>query len=75
MFFNGKVNTGEIQIINSLLFQKIEKQKNDNEINYTQYFSRNKLDYEILLKHFSFVKNIIERFGLNGDIVNEFINK
>ena len=38
-------------------------------------FSRNKLDYEILLKHFSFAENIIESFGLNGDIDNELLNK
>ena len=74
MFFKEKINTGEIQIINNLLFQKMEKWKNDNEIDYTQYFSRNKIDCEILLKHFSFAENIIESFGLNEEIDNELLN-
>ena len=74
MFFKEKENTGEIQIINNLLFQKMEKWKNDNEIDYTQYFSSNKIDCEILLKHFSFAENIIESFGLNGEIDNELLN-
>ena len=74
MFFKEKLNTGEIQIIHNLLFQKMEKWKNDNEIDYTQYFSSNKIDCEILLKHFSFAENIIESFGLNGDIDNELSN-
>ena len=74
MFFKEKVNTGEILIINNLLIQKVEKWKKANEIDYTQYFSRNKIDCEIVLKHFSFAENIIESFGLNGDIDNELLN-
>lgn len=75
MFFNQKVNKGEMQIINSLLSKKCEKWKNNNEIDYTIYLSRNEIHYEILLKHFSFAENIVEGFGLNGDIDNELLKK
>ena len=55
MFFTEKVNKGEFKIINNILFQKIEKWKSVNEIDYSKYMSKNELNHEILLKHFSFL--------------------
>jgi len=75
MFFNERVNEGEFRIINNILFQKIEKWKSENEIDYSQYISKNKIDYETVLKHFSFAENIIERFALNEMIDNSLLYK
>ena len=75
MFFNKRVNEGGLQIINNILFQKIEKWKSENQIDYSQYISKNKLDYETVLKHFSFAENIIERFALNEIIDNSLLYK
>ena len=74
MFFNEKVNKGEFKIINNLLFQKVEKWKNDNEIDYSKYITENKLDYETLLKHFSIAENIIEKCALNEEIDKGLLN-
>lgn len=73
-FFDEKVNKGEFKIINNFLFQKVQKWKNDNEIDFSKYISKNKLDYEILLKHFSIVENIVEKFALKTDIDKDLFN-
>ena len=68
MFFTEKVNKGEFKIINNILFQKVEKWKSVNEIDYSKYMSKDELNHEILLKHFSFAENIIEKFALKDEI-------
>lgn len=73
MFFTEKVNKGEFKIINNILFQKIEKWKSVNEIDYSKYMSKNELNHEILLKHFSFAENIIEKFALKDEIDNSLL--
>ena len=73
MFFTEKVNKGEFKIINNILFQKIEKWKSVNEIDYSKYMSKNELNHEILLKHFSFAENIIEKCALKDEIDNSLL--
>ena len=73
MFFTEKVNKGEFKIINNILFQKIEKWKSVNEIDYSKYMSKDELNHEILLKHFSFAENIIEKFALKDEIDNSLL--
>jgi len=73
MFFTKKVNEGEFKIINNILFQKIEKWKSVNEIDYSKYMSKNELNHEILLKHFSFAENIIEKCALKDEIDNSLL--
>jgi hypothetical protein len=73
MFFTEKVNKGEFKIINNILFQKIEKWKSVNEIDYSKYMSKNELNNEILLEHFSFAENIIENFALKEEIDNSLL--
>ncbi len=74
MFFTEKVNKGEFKIINNILFQKIEKWKSVNEIDYSKYMSKNELNHEILLKHFSFAENIIEKCALKDEIDNSLLS-
>ena len=73
MFFTEKVNKGEFKIINNILFQKIEKWKSVNEIDYSKYMSKDELNHEILLKHFSFAENIIEKCALKDEIDNSLL--
>ena len=73
MFFTEKVNKGEFKIINNILFQKIEKWKSVNEIDYSKYMSKNEFNHEILLKHFSFAENIIEKCALKDEIDNSLL--
>ena len=73
MFFTEKVNKGEFKIINNILFQKIEKWKSVNEIDYSKYMSKNELNHEILLKHFSFAENIIEKCAFKDEIDNSLL--
>ena len=73
MFFTEKVNKGEFKIINNILFQKMEKWKSVNEIDYSKYMSKNELNHEILLKHFSFAENIIEKCALKDEIDNSLL--
>ena len=73
MFFTEKVNKGEFKIINNIFSQKIEKWKSVNEIDYSKYMSKNELNHEILLKHFSFAENIIEKCALKDEIDNSLL--
>ena len=73
MFFTEKVNKGEFRIINNILFKKIEKWKSVHEIDYSKYMSKNELNHEILLKHFSFAENIIEKCALKDEIDNSLL--
>ena len=67
-FFGGKVNESKVfGIINSLLFSKIEKWK-ENEIDYSEYLSDGSLNCENIMNDFDIAVKIMEYYKLNEKI-------
>ena len=64
-FFESKINESEVfKIINSLLFSKIEKWK-ENDLVYSEYLLDGRLNNENLMEDFNMAVKILENFELN----------
>jgi hypothetical protein len=67
-FFGSKVNESEeFKIINSLLFSKMQKWK-ENEMDYSKYFINKNLNCDNIMNDFNIAVEIMERYELTGKV-------
>ena len=72
-FFGRKVNESkEFKIINNLLFSKIEKW-NENDLNYSKYILKDRLNCDNIINDFNNAVKIMENYKLNEKVDDSLI--